>query len=336
VEISKEQLLQKALKVGIPKEQVDELWISLNGQNKPSDTSPLTKLLYYFGALIVISAMTWLMTLSAAWFGDIGLFLVSTGYAILLAAIGAVLWHKKDLQLPGGLLITIAVCMVPLAIYALESHFNIRPVIPRDAILMELGTIIAGLIALRFFDFPFLTAPIYFAVWFMSMDTIPLMMHWEPSQEKTEWISLGLGCVVLLIAYATDLKNRKDYAFWGYFFGLLAFWISLSNIVWNKGEFVLFIYLLISLCLMGLSLLLKQKVFLVYGALGVMTYLGHLAYDIFQNSLLFPFVISFIGLLVIYLGFIYQRHIASIDEIVDRKSPAWLKRLLPPESKETR
>jgi hypothetical protein len=40
---------------------------------------------------------------------------------------------------------------------------------------MEVGTVAAGLVALRYFRFPFLTAPIAFALWFMSMDLTPLI-----------------------------------------------------------------------------------------------------------------------------------------------------------------
>jgi len=35
---------------------------------------------------------------------------------------------------------------------------------------MEVGTVAAGFVALRFFRFPFLAAPIAFALLFMSMD----------------------------------------------------------------------------------------------------------------------------------------------------------------------
>ncbi|MEP6888403.1 MAG: hypothetical protein ABI945_08785 [Nitrospirales bacterium] len=39
---------------------------------------------------------------------------------------------------------------------------------------MEVGTILAAAIALRFIRFPFLTAPIAFTLWYMSMDLTPL------------------------------------------------------------------------------------------------------------------------------------------------------------------
>lgn len=42
-------------------------------------------------------------------------------------------------------------------------------------VLMELGTIAAGALAIAYRPFPFLTFPIAFALWSMSMDLTPLL-----------------------------------------------------------------------------------------------------------------------------------------------------------------
>jgi hypothetical protein len=42
---------------------------------------------------------------------------------------------------------------------------------------MEVGTILAGSIALKFIRFPFLTFPIAFSLWYMSMDLTPLLLE---------------------------------------------------------------------------------------------------------------------------------------------------------------
>lgn len=41
---------------------------------------------------------------------------------------------------------------------------------------MGIGTILAGLFALRYMRFPFLSFPVAFALWFMSMDIASLIM----------------------------------------------------------------------------------------------------------------------------------------------------------------
>lgn len=57
---------------------------------------------------------------------------------------------------------------------------------------MELATVAAGLIALRFVRFPFVTAPIAFALWYMSMDLTPIIagsddFEWELRKQVSMW-----------------------------------------------------------------------------------------------------------------------------------------------------
>ena len=66
-------------------------------------------------------------------------------------------------------------------------------------------------------------------------------------------------------------------------------------------------YLLINLGLMALAIKLKRTVFMVFGVLGVYAYLGHLAWVVFKDSVLFPFVLAFLGLSLI-LGTVFGQH----------------------------
>ncbi|MCF8006421.1 MAG: hypothetical protein K9K84_03340 [Methylovulum sp.] len=53
---------------------------------------------------------------------------------------------------------------------------------------------------------------------------------------------------------------------------------------------------------------LARRVFIIFGGLGAAGYLAHLAYDVFKDSLLFPFVLALIGIAIIGLSVIWQRH----------------------------
>jgi hypothetical protein len=81
---------------------------------------------------------------------------------------------------------------------------------------MEVGTVAAGLVALRYFRFPFLTAPLAFALWFMSMDLTPLIYgsHYYEAQGY-QVVSLVFGLVVLAGAHLVDRRTEEDFAFWG-------------------------------------------------------------------------------------------------------------------------
>jgi len=94
---------------------------------------------------------------------------------------------------------------------------------------MEVGTVAAGFVALRFFRFPFLAAPSAFALLFMSMDLTLLIYgsHYYEAQGY-QVVSLVFGLVVLAGAYVVDRHTEEDYAFWGYLFGMFAFWGGLT------------------------------------------------------------------------------------------------------------
>ena len=327
----------------ISNEQAETLWKAMEIRHASRPQFDLAHVMYYFGALIVISAMGWFMTEAWERFGGGGILLISTIYALCFVLVGRTLWYRQNLKVPGGLLFTMAVCMVPLAIYGFERLTGIWPQgdpgiyrnyhiwVKGSWFFMELGTIIAGLITLRFIRFPFLTAPIAFSLWYMSMDLTPLLVGMtEFTWDKRLWVSLWFGLAVLLVSYLVDRRTKEDYAFWGYLFGMLAFWGGLS-LMQSSSELNKFLYCLINLSFIILSVLLQRRVFIIFGSLGVVGYLGHLSYRVFKDSLLFPFVLSLIGLFVIYLGIKYQRNRESIERFMLTGIPAGIKRLFPTE-----
>lgn len=328
----------------ITPEQGEELWNALEerASNRPQFNA--ANVAYYFGALIVISGMTWFMNLTWEQFGGVGLFAIASLYALCFVLAGKTLWFQQNLRIPGGLLFTIAVCMTPLAIYGLQRTLDLWPQgepgayhdyyvwITGSWFFMELGTILAGLIALKFVKFPFLTAPVAFSLWFMSMDLTPLLfgkfnLFWN----ERLWVSFWFGLACLVVAYWVDIKTTRiaeDYAFWLYLFGLLTFWFGMT-LMSDGTEWEYFLYFLINLSLMLLSVLLQRRVFIVFGVLGVFGYFGHLAYTIFAGSLLFPLALTVLGVLVIYSGIWYQRQRPTIERAILNAVPMSFRKLLP-------
>jgi hypothetical protein len=110
----------------------------------------------------------------------------------------------------------------------------------------------------------------------------------------------------------------------------MAFWCGLS-LMNSHSEAEKFLYCMINVGLMALSVLLGRKAFIVFGSLGVFGYLGHLSWTVFKDSMMFPFVLTLIGIFVIFLGVKYQKNEKKITEAVIRLIPAGLKPLLPME-----
>lgn len=323
-------------------EQAEALWgVLVRGANGRTRFD-LPNVAYYFGALVVISAMGWFM--SDAWerFGGWGIFSIALAYAGAFAATGWVL-RGRGLGVPGGLLATLAVCMVPLAVYGFERATGLWMQADPGAyegffdwirggwFVMEAATIAAALVALRFFRFPFLTAPLAFCLWFMSMDLTPLLFGADVSDpELFQKVSLFFGLAVLLVSYLADLLlgAEEGYAFWGYLFGMFAFWGGLSALE-GGTEFDWFLYGAINLGLVLLSVLLKRRVFVVFGALGVFAYVAHLANELFADSILFPFVLSAAGLAIIAIGILYAKNRERVERAVQRFVPENARRFLP-------
>ena len=313
--------------------QAEALWQALTEQAVDRPKLDLIHVAYYFGALLVIGAMGWLM--GEAWeaFGGGAIFLISTLYAAAFVVIGSMLWRRGGFRVPAGLLITMAVCMTPLAVYGLQrwldmwgfddpgQYRDFHPWIRGGWFTMEVATIATGLIAIRFFRFPFLSAPIACVLWYMSMGLTPILagsadFDWE----QRRLVSLWFGLAMIAGAYVIDHRTKEDFAFWGYLFGLIAFWSGLT-LLGSDSELSKFFYLLINLALIWISVFLRRRTFLVFGALGVFAYMGHLA-EIFEDSFLFPFVLTAIGLAVIFLGIQLKRHAARVKRAAENMAEA--------------
>jgi hypothetical protein len=325
----------------ISSEQASTLWTRLESRHPARAKFDVANVAYYLGALIVMSALGWFMTLGWQRFGGAGIFAIALAYALVFALTGWHLWSNVELKVPGGLLVTLSVWMTPLAVYGLEAATGIWPQgapgtfrdyhvwIKGSWALMEVATIVAGAIALRFVRFPFLTFPIAFSLWYMSMDLTPLLVHkTEFNWQERLWVSLVFGLVILVVAYLFDSRTEEDYSFWGYLFGLMAFWGGLSMMDSNN-QLHKFFYCLINLGLMLIAVFLARRVFLVFGGVGVFGYLAELSYTLFKDSMLFPFALSLLGLFIIFLGVQYQRNRDKVDRAILSILPSGIQNLRP-------
>lgn len=342
MEIDKNRLLSEALKAGISQEKASQLWELLSeGPSQESPKFDLSNILYYIGAFIII--------ISLGWFGDIALtrlgagsfFAITIMYMLISIALGSILWQKKEYQIPGGIFITISVCIIPVAVYAFQlwmgwwtgeepwQYTDFYRWVSGNWFFMEAATLIGCCIALIFFRFPLLTAPLYFTLWFMSMDITPLLFgSLGNSMEVRAWVMIVFGVAIIISAYVTDLLVQKDFAFWGYLFGVITFWVGLCLLDWPT-EYHRFVYLLINVGLVLLSVLFQRTIFLICGALGIFGYLSYVFYRYFENTLWFPPALICLGVLIIYAGVLYQKQRKNIEAFILNGLPQSVKRWLP-------
>ena len=133
-------------------------------------------------------------------------------------------------------------------------------------------------------------------------------------------MSVAVGALTVLVGYGLertyrrpDVPRTEDFAFWCYLFGLLAFWGGLT-FVDGDSEVARLVYALINVGLIALGVRLRRATFVVFGVLGVHVYLGHLAYQVFRDSVLFPFALALLGLSVILATVFAQRYMRKSIE----------------------
>lgn len=309
-----------------------------------------THVLYYLGGMLAIGAATLFATLAVEAMGMGALLALSLLYAA--AAIGiAVTLEKHGFGIPAGIFATLAIALVPLAVYALqhvlgfwsdapdaEHYRDYHRIIDWRWLLMELATLAAGALMLWRFRYPFLMMPVAVTLWYMGMDIVPaLLLH---SAEAAEWsggtawhlrkvVSLLFGIGMLQVAFLVDLRARhgRDYAFWLYLFGLLTFWGALSLMGTGKLAGKLF-YLAINFGLVFVGTVLGRRMFAVFGGLGIALVLGDLSWNLFKNSFAFVVVLTVIGFALIGTGLWWSRHEAALSARFRAMLPTALRELL--------
>ncbi len=333
--------LEDAAKRGvISHEQVDPLWSFLSEAGTDSPTFRLTHILYYLGGLIAIGAMTLFMTLGWERFGGWGLLLIALAYAVGGLWLTHYLLYRQALPIPAGIAAAFVVVLTPLAIYGLQVGLGFwaddRPYrayhthVEWRWLLMELATLAVAAIMLWRYRLPFLVMPVAVTLWYLSMDLTPFLFgQADTTWELRKFVSLWFGLLMVLLAFWVDVRARhgQDFAFWLYLFGVVTFWSGLS-LMQSDSELSKFMYLCINLLLIGLGSVLYRRVFVVFGGLGAAGYLAYLAHNVFRESMLFPFVLSAIGLAIIYLGIVWQRNEHAISQRMQGLLPAALRELL--------
>jgi hypothetical protein len=292
----------------------------------------------YLGAIVIMSSLGWFLFDQWEDLGDTGVLACSSAFALVFAAGGHLLHRRLHYRVAGGLLWTCAISMVPLITYAAQHVCGLWPGMGDDYaemqayftrisehwLIMELATVVAGLVVLRFVRFSFLMFPVAIALWFASMDIATIFHDGTLAWSTRSWCSIGFGACVLAYAFWLDHRSKEDLAFWLYLAGLMAFWGGMT-MRYDGPEWHKTLYAIINLALAIAGVYLRRRTFLVFATLGLLVYLGHLSADVYRHAMWFPPVAALVGLFVILLGAYLQRHRTTIDAMFDRARPQRLR-----------
>ena len=335
----------------------DQLWTFLVNRGGTDDRPrfDLTNLLWYVGALIVMSAMGLFSTEAFNRWGGAALTATALVYGAVFIAAGHYFWRVRGIRILGGLLIAVAVSMAPLATYGIQEELGWwthgDPGAYRDFfvwvrgswLFMSLSAIAAGLVALRFYRFPFITMLIAVALWFLSMDLVPwfaaappdpsddiqsYLAYWRDLRELRGIVSTHFGLLVLIVSWAIDVRARADLTFWPHLaaglciVGGLFFWLTDGIQEWT-------LLCAVSVVLLLVSVFLQRRSYAVVGGIGVLSYLGYLSSEVFDDVIVFSFALTAVGILVMALGYVYFRNERRLEVWLDCQLPGAVKRLRP-------
>jgi hypothetical protein len=311
----KDDIAKASKRIGLTDSQADNLWQALQEIQTNRPKSGFLAALLYFGAIIAFLSMTWFYT---AHLKNSYSLLISIAYALIFFCTGSYFWRVKKLRVPGGLLSSLGIVMVPLIVYSLQNVMHWWPTsssnnytgfyhwINGNWVPMEICTLAVACLVFYFVRFPFITVLIYFTISFMSMDAIHLFA--DPKSDHWPYYciaSITIGTLLNVLAFALYRKDQKEFGFWSYLFGVFLCWSGLSG--WNiQTEWGYFTYFLINIAFILLSSFFHRKIFMFFGSLGIIYYIGHLAY-IFSDSLMFSYVLGAIGFSIIMLATFLMR-----------------------------
>lgn len=208
--------LARAVQAGILQPGQDQaLLVFLRQQPAQRGSFQLAHVAFYFGAMLIMAAMGWLLTEAWMSIGDGALLVIASLY-ILLITLFALHLQRRAQPVAAGVLAAVAVSIVPLAVFAIERLAGWWPLDDAQAnyhqyytyvqggwLAMEAATVLAGLLMLRLIPYPFVMMPIAVALWFMSMDLSEWFFgspfSWEQRREVSLWFGLALLVVFLVI-----------------------------------------------------------------------------------------------------------------------------------------
>jgi hypothetical protein len=322
-------------------EQRERLWAALGRASRGTSGFSFVNVTAYLGALIILCTMGLFGFSSWQSFDGLGILALALSYALCFVAAGHLLWFQAGLKVQGGLLVTLAVCMVPLALYGLEKAWGWevdRAFVPgrtgfawvkQSGLLIHTGTILAALAAIRWLRFSLLALPIAFALWLLTQELATYGQPEGPSFLQAQMkVSMLFGLGLLAVGFVVDRLAKEDFAFWLYLTALLAMAYTVA-VQPGDSELRHALYCLLALVSLGIGALLRRRTFLVFGALGVIGYLGHLS-GLFRPSLVYPLIASLVGGLVLFLGVQLHRRQAAVETFLEALFPRSVRRLLPP------
>ncbi|HKO15196.1 MAG TPA: hypothetical protein VJU87_03100 [Gemmatimonadaceae bacterium] len=295
---------------------------------------------YYAGAIAVLFALGWFLAERWKVLGPGGVLAVAASYAALFLVSGRAL-ARRGFHTAAAFTWLLVVGTTPLIAWALlalagvwyEPSMARPPIVPRDIVYrdsirwlpVDAATLVVAVVALWRTRFALLVLPVAIVVCYLGVHLVPVFFDPMLTPELFSSMLLFIGSLLLLAGDAVDRWQPppvEDYAQWLYIIGLGAATIGVIDLWHAHPQVMPHIVVVLAVLLVVASLYLRRRVFLVFGAAGLIAYLSYLAFDVFRRQLGFPIVLASFGLALILLTVWFQRRYPAMARRVARRQGA--------------
>lgn len=332
--ITKAMLEQAAQQGLLKEEQIAPLLAFFADKNSPAFNT--TTVFYYVGAGLSSLALALLFGLTWSRFGAIGLLSTALTGLIILGVVLLKL-RKSHYIVPSSLIAFLITLVVPVIVYSAQILLGFWPEsldflshhhgLSQLVLIIEIVTVIAALGLLLITHYPLLLLPITAATYFLTLTAAHLILG-KIFFDMASIITIWFGLVLIIIGLIVDIVTRhtKDYAFWPYLIGMISFWFVLMMRL-MAGEVSDFFCFVIDLLLIGFGIAVSRKMFVIAGVIGCYFYVTHLVNQFVDDRWLVVGLFAVMGLGIIWLGIIWQKHEVVINQRVQKWLPQVLREL---------
>lgn len=295
----------------------------------------LTTLLYYGGGLLVLLAYSIFLGLQWEDLNDAGRIAISAFSLVFFATASQLLIRSERFRLPGELLQTVAVAIVPLLLFALLEAASWWPDDPgyrasrhaREAYELDLGlarmvlaggTLIVAAAAFRWSRSPFVLAAAIISFTALVLD---VTLQFDRTRLEYDWnatqsvLIAVIGAVTLAAGIAARGATERDYSLWLYIMGLTGLAVGLGSQALQEGFAGGWdvAWMAAAAGVLALSIIVQERLFAAAGLAAVFVFLAKLVFEVFESASV-ALALAALGLVILGVGILYQRYSERLFE----------------------
>jgi hypothetical protein len=275
---------------------------------KKTRLNPVT-VAYYFGGFLALLSFTIFIAIRWEDFSEAERLITALLVLVITGCLGAWLRFLRGLHIAGGIILLITAAVFPLFVYTVADMTGLWPQensfedLSYAFLYISLISLPVAVLLLAVTRFPLIFLVVAGLVHFIALAIGGIV-----SADLALVTSITCG-VFILAGIGLTAYGKKKYTFWLKLYGMVGLQAGFTALFANSDSALFgILYLAVYLILIALSVRFQEVVYLVFGVIGVYTYIIRLIFDYLEDTVYFPLVLGIIGISIIILAVFYQRY----------------------------